>query len=165
MKTMTRGPVRYSPGVLFLCQWPYRALPRKTETSYYSFRARFFFILASFIFTHSLTKIFYDYGLCFMDTKMGKMFIQCNSWYNLKKRKKKHLSYPMLAAKNSFKLSPWFLPLRHRFLSGCSWTTDLLEAAHTLAGSSADSGQNINYFDVWCFTGDNVYCNILRKRC
>jgi len=25
-KTMMRGPVRYSPGVLFLCQWPYRAL-------------------------------------------------------------------------------------------------------------------------------------------
>lgn len=29
MKTMTRGPVRYSPGVLFLCQWPYRALPEQ----------------------------------------------------------------------------------------------------------------------------------------
>lgn len=34
MNTMTRGPVRYSPGVLFLCQWPYRALPENIKWKY-----------------------------------------------------------------------------------------------------------------------------------
>ncbi|TNN36727.1 Polysialic acid O-acetyltransferase [Liparis tanakae] len=44
MKTMTRGPVRYSPGVLFLCQWPYRALPggggETRGNSYYSYTGK-----------------------------------------------------------------------------------------------------------------------------